>query len=196
MYFQYSTNKILMKKRSDKSMKLLIIITLSPLLFFTSCTTLYEETNEGCITADRPNHNCPLLPLKSIGELVRDFERIRNNYEISLIDGSEYNLIEELEFFLFKDMEKQAEIFDYNIHIINSRVKHYNNRFFKAFRKPSEENFLTRKVKEYDDYAPKYKTLKHHLSMLIEKLKAIERRAIKEQERKEEKLKEMEQIIL
>ena len=53
----------------------------------------------------------------------------------------------------------------------------------------SEGVFLSEKTKEYTDYAPAFKDMRHNLSMLIEKLEAIEKLSNKWklQKEKEEK---------
>ena len=66
--------------------------------------------NTSCITMT-PHFRCSLQPLKSIRTFVRQFEQIKHEYELSLISGSEYNLIEELQH-LYIDMERQVRNFD------------------------------------------------------------------------------------
>ncbi len=161
------------------------ILILFGFTFIISCSSLDHQTSSGdkeasCITL-KPHFSCPLEPLKDIGIFVRQFERIKHKYELSLIDGSTYNLISKLQV-LYKELNQQAEVFDYNLQIITAKVDNYNNIWA---RNPREGNWLRIKIIEYQNYAPRFKDMKHNLSMLIEKLKAIKKHSNKWKSQKE-----------
>ena len=169
--------------------KIFILITSTVIV---SCAGLEKgkalDIEETCATS-KPHFSCPLKPLKSIRAFVRKFERIKHKYELSLINGSEYNLISQLKH-LYKDIIRQKKIFNHNWNILSSRFDRYNSLWLS--RNPNERIFLRNKAKDYTNYASEFKDLKHNMLILIEKLIAIKKlsNTIKfQKERKEKTLK-------
>ena len=159
---------------------LIFLILFSVLLV--GCSSLEQSNSEIYCGIEKPDYRCKTKPLKSIEEFSEDFKSIIHEWEISLIEGSNYNLILELQK-LDRDMTRQSKVYHYNINLL--KFKYEANWGYVLNSHP-----IAYQLKEHIAWADKYRPMKRALSRLIEKLKAIKKASIKQklQQKKQEKV--------
>ncbi|MCZ0931839.1 MAG: hypothetical protein OXJ52_01630 [Oligoflexia bacterium] len=160
-------------------MKNNLIFLISLFVLLVSCSSLddYRQVEKAGIY---------LLPLKSMESFYQDFKDIQNQWEISLIEGSSYDLILELEK-LYKNMAEEAINYEYNRIILISKIEHHKTTW--GFLDPKNVSDTESALKKLIEFANKYNNMESNLSRLIKKLKAIRKALIKQklQQKKQEK---------